>query len=60
MAQRLKNLTSVHEDAGLIPGLAHGLRIQCLLLQAVAVGCRYGLDPSWLWLWCRMAAADPI
>ena len=29
MAQCVKNQTSVHEDAGLIPGLARGLRIQC-------------------------------
>ena len=24
------------------------------------VGCRRGLDPALLWLWCRLAAAAPI
>ena len=24
------------------------------------VGCRYGLDPVLLWLWCRLAAAALI
>ena len=28
MSQQLTNLTRIYEDAGLIPGLAHGLRIQ--------------------------------
>ena len=28
MAQQIKNLISIHGDVGLIPGLAHGLRIQ--------------------------------
>ena len=27
MAQQVKNLTGIHEDAGLIPGVARGLRI---------------------------------
>ena len=29
VAQWLMNPTGVHEDTGLIPGLAHELRIQC-------------------------------
>ena len=24
------------------------------------VGCRHGLDPALLWLWCRLAATAPI
>ena len=24
------------------------------------VGCRYSLDPTLLWLWCRLAAIAPI
>ena len=24
------------------------------------VGCRYGLDPMFLWLWCRPVAAAPV
>ena len=29
MAQPVKNLTSIHEDSCLLPGLASGLRIRC-------------------------------
>ena len=44
------NLTSIHEDVGLIPGLA----VSC------GIGCRCSLDPQLLWLWCRLAAVSPI
>ena len=51
--------TSIHEGAGLIPGLG-GIA----LIPGVAMSCsidhRCGLDPTLLWLWCRPAAAAPI
>ena len=45
-----KNLTSIREDAGLIPGIA----VSC------SVGHRCGLNMALLWLWRRLAAAAPM
>ena len=28
--------------------------------MSCGVGHRHGLDPVWLWLWCRLAATAPI
>ena len=28
--------------------------------ECYGVGCRHGLDPALLWLWCRPAATAPI
>ena len=49
------NVTNILEVAGPIPGLAlgqgSGVTVNC------DVGRRRGSDPTWLWLWCRPAAA---
>ena len=61
VAQQVKNLTSVHEDVGLIPGPARWIK-GLALLQGVALGCKCCSDSTllWLWLWCRLAAAAPV
>ena len=43
-------LTSIHEDASSIPGIA----------VSWGAVCRRGLDTVLLWLWCRPSATAPI
>ena len=59
VAQRVKNPTSSHEDAGLIPGLAQWVKD-----IGVAVSCgggdRCGLGLALLSLWHMLAVITPI
>ena len=57
MAQWVKNTTSTHEDADLIPALGNWVKYSALQLS---VGHRCSSDLVLLWLWHRPAAAALI
>ena len=50
------NLTSIHEDTDLIPGLTQWVKGSGIA-SSCGVGHRHGSDPTSLWLWDRPAAA---
>ena len=59
VAQWSTNPKRNHEVAGSIPDLAQWVKGSSVAVSC-GVGCRRGLDPVLLWLWCRPAAPAPI
>ena len=52
------NQTSIHENKGLIPGLAHWVKGSGTA-KSCGVGHKCSSDPPLLWLWCRLVATAP-
>ena len=59
VAQLINELTNIHEDAGLIPGLDQWIKGSGVAVSS-GIGCSCSLDLALLWLWYRLAAAATI
>ena len=59
MAQQVKKQTSVHDFAGLIPGLDQWVK-ESAFTASCGVGRSLSSDLALSWLWCRPAAAALI
>ena len=59
VAQRVKNPNSIHENMGLIPGLAQWVKVSVIAMNC-STGWGCSLDLVLLWLWCKPEAMAPI
>ena len=59
MAQLVKNTARIHEDADLIPSLTQWAE-DSGAVSSCDIDHRYGLVPTLLWLWHRLATLAPI